>query len=545
MRDPGASLLFSLPICVDLKVVPCSAPAGDALCYNAALRKRGNPVKDDQQVIIVGVAQATWREHDVERTPIDALANIAAAALEDVATTGIRDAIDTIVHVPFVSDNVPALVAAMPRNPGVPVAGRLGITAKHFRGDSGGNLPQYLASECAARLRRGESEVAMIMGVELLATFRAALRGGAGFPPWGSGVDDTAEALTTTPPMTSDTEVAHGLFEPSHSYALVESALRHACQLSAGEQGARNAAIIADMSAVAAENPYAARRERLTPGQVLSTEQGNRMIASPYTKLMCAHIGVDQAAAVIMTTVSKAKALGIAPERWVYLRGAADCNEVWHLSERERLHESPAIRIAAGEALRQARLGLGDLGFFDIYSCFPSAVQVACDAIGLDLDDPRGLTVTGGLPLFGGPGNNYSLHAIASLVDRLRGTADGAGLVTANGGYLTKHSVGVYSRLPGGDVEPRGREELQREIDALPRLEVASEGRGAFTIDAHTVSFGRAGPKNAIALGRLDDDRRCVAVSDDTTVIEAFLARDCVGETGQLEHAEGINRLRL
>ncbi|MEE4277848.1 MAG: acetyl-CoA acetyltransferase [Halieaceae bacterium] len=503
-------------------------------------------MSDGDQIVVVGVAQHTWREHDVQRTPVDALETVCAEALADAGTVALRGAIDALVHVPFVSDNFEGLVDAMPRNPGVRVAERLGLVARQYRGDVGGNLPQYLVTEFAARLRRRECEAVMIMGVELLATFRASLRAGEGFPPWSSGVETPAECVTRTPAMTSDTELAHGLFEPSHSYSLFESSLRHATGVSAAEQGERLGAMIARMSEVAARNPHAARREALTAARVQSPEAGNRMIAFPYTKLMCAHLGVDQAAAVIITTAAKARALGIDSERWVYLRGAADCNDLWFLSERPTLHQSMALRIAAAEAQRQAQLTLDEIDLFDIYSCFPSALAVACDALGLSPDDPRGLSVTGGMSLFGGPGNNYSLHAIGSLVERLRATRDGCGMVTANGGYLTKHSVGVYSRTPGGSApEPRPRSELQREVDGQRRLPVITRAEGAVTLDAHTVRFGREGPKGAIVLARNGAGERCLAVSEAPEVLEALLSTDCVGMSGYVENKEGLNYLRF
>ena len=53
-----------------------------------------------------------------------------------------------------------------------------------------------------------------------------------------------------------------------------------------------------------------------------------------------------------------------------------------------------------------------------------------------------------GLPYHGGPGNNYSTHAIACMVERLRARPGASGVVTGVGWYLTKHSVGVYSSAP-------------------------------------------------------------------------------------------------
>ena len=111
----------------------------------------------------------------------------------------------------------------------------------------------------------------------------------------------------------------------------------------------------------------------------------------------------------------------------------SDAHDLWYPLERQDYHSSPAMRLTGRRALEMAGIGVADLTHIDLYSCFPSAVQVGAESLGLDLDDPRGLTVTGGLPYFGGPGNNYALHAIATLVQRLRGKPDDWGLSTANG----------------------------------------------------------------------------------------------------------------
>src|SRR5260370_34635468 len=89
--------------------------------------------------------------------------------------------------------------------------------------------------------------------------------------------------------------------------------------------------------------------------------------------------------------------------------------------------------------------GLDDMRFIDLYSCFPSAVEIGCQEIGLAEDDPRGVTITGGLPYFGGPGNNYVTHTICHMRPRLRARAGSVGPGTGNRHYLSKHSFELCS----------------------------------------------------------------------------------------------------
>jgi acetyl-CoA C-acetyltransferase len=498
----------------------------------------------DKQPIIVGVGQQTWRDRNAERTPVDALQAVATAALSDTGSEKVLGAVDSVVQVPFLLTQVPELAPAMPVNTGAVLAERLGISARQYSAVTGGNLPQQLLSLFAGRLVRGESDVVLLCGVELLASFLGALRSGEGFPDWATGREDVPEVVVPHTHMTAASEDAHGLFEPINTYPLFESALRHASGLDGPAHGKRLGTLVASMSEVAARNPLAWKNRRYTAAEVLSTEGGNRLICHPYTKLMNAIAAVDQAAAVVLTTVGRARALGLDPDRWIYLRGAANAGESWFLSQREELHRSPTLAAAAQSALAQSGLGLEAMTHFDVYSCFPAAVQIACAALGLAIDDPRGVTVTGGMTLFGGPGNNYSLHAIAQMTDELRETDRGAGLISANGGYLTKHAVGVYARDPGKTPwVPADEAPLQQKIDAIKTLPVIDAGEGSCTIEAHTVRYQAAEPDSGIVILRLPDDSRCVAIVDagESDVITRLLAEDCVGAKGRVQHRDGLN----
>ena len=218
---------------------------------------------------------------------------------------------------------------------------------------------------------------------------------------------------------------------------------------------------------------------------------------------MNARDGVDQGAAVLLTSVGRARSLGIPPERWVFLHGCADASEPL-MSEREDYTRCPAIRVMAERAFAMAGMGLDDVTAIDLYSCFPSAVEVACAELGLREDDPRGLTVTGGLPFFGGPGNNYSMHGIAEMVGRLRGKPDEVGLVTANGGYLSKHSMGLYSARPvEGEWRREDPADYQAALAARPKPAVAEEANGNATVVTYTVVFDdQAAPRLGIVVGR-------------------------------------------
>ncbi|GAB3271325.1 acetyl-CoA acetyltransferase [Parahaliea aestuarii] len=496
----------------------------------------------DNRPVLIGVAQQTWRDKDPSRSLVDALAEVSGAALLDTGVSGVSAAVDTVVTVPFLAALVPGLAELLPANTGDALCQRLGLTAQTFSAHVGGNTPQQMVNHFANRLARGESRAVLISGGELIATLSEALKSGADVSHWKAGGAVEPTWLGDNRRPASKVEQAHGLFEPVNTYPLFESALRHARGWSQPEHLAVLGQLISRMSEVAAANPHAWRRQAWTAQEAISTANRNRMISYPYTKVMNAILAVDMATAVVMTTAGVARELGVAPEQMIYLRGGADGNDIWNVTERPVLHESPAIRACAGSALAQAGLSIEDMALFDIYSCFPSAVQVACDALGIAVDDPRGVTLTGGLTLFGGPGNNYSSHGIVEMVQQLRSGRGEHGMVTANGNYLTKHSVGIYSRQPGDEVwSEAGCRNLQPELDRLDKVVVDEAPSGRGTIEAFTASYQNDAPARGIVVGRMEDGRRFVAnTAAEPAVLERLVCEDLVGVGGQVRHtAEG------
>jgi acetyl-CoA C-acetyltransferase len=238
---------------------------------------------------------------------------------------------------------------------------------------------------------------------------------------------------------------------------------------------------------------------------------------------------VEQGAGLIMCSVERAESLGIPRDRWVFLHAGSDAHDHRFVSNRADLASSPAIRLAGRSVLESAGIGVDDLAHVDLYSCFPSAVQIAAKELGLGLDRP--LTVTGGMSFAGGPWNNYVMHSIATMAGLLRDGRREIGLCSANGGYVTKHAFGVYSAEP-----PRsGRyvhTEPQEAIDALPRRELAEDHHGAATIEAYTVMHDRDGePERALIACLTPDGGRAWGNSTDSTLMKAMVTDEFVGRS--------------
>jgi acetyl-CoA C-acetyltransferase len=244
-----------------------------------------------------------------------------------------------------------------------------------------------------------------------------------------------------------------------------------------------------------------------------------------------------------------AKRLSIPQEKWVYLLGGAEAMEKWLLSERVNYWSSPAIREMTRAALEMAGLGIDEIDFLDLYSCFPSATVIAASEIGLNVNDPRSLTVTGGLPYFGGPGNNYTMHAIAQTVERVRDNPEQTGLVTGVGMYLTKHSIGIYGgREPD---KPWNRDQLdpiQEKIDGMESPDLCLEPEGPAAVETYTVIHDRENqPECSVIIARLENGQRCFAQTDeDRDLLIAMERSEFVGGKGFIRKGgDGPNRMRF
>jgi acetyl-CoA C-acetyltransferase len=308
-------------------------------------------------------------------------------------------------------------------------------------------------------------------------------------------------------------------------YPMFDVALRAHLGLGIDEHRQRIAGLWSRFSEVAATNPHAWIQQRFTTEQVATASPQNRMVGFPYTKLMNSNNNVEQGAAVVLCSVAAARAAGVPVDHSVFVHAGADAHDHWFVSERADLHSSPAMRFAGRRALELAGVGVDDLAHVDLYSCFPSAVQIAAAELGLGLE--RQLTVTGGMSFAGGPWNNYVTHSIATMAGVLRRDPGSVGLVSANGGYITKHSFGVYSTRP--PAAGFRWENCQAQVDALPRRSAITDYTGAGALETCTVMHGRDGAEVALAAVLTPSGERTWARSEDPAVMDALMASEWVG----------------
>jgi acetyl-CoA C-acetyltransferase len=479
---------------------------------------------DPRTPVIVGVGQFLHRADGIDDAlePVALMEQAVLAASADAGLDG-PPAADSL--------RVVSLLSWKYRNAPRFLAHRLGIDPAELRyTTNGGNSPQSLVNSTAIDIQSGALDVAILSGGEAFRTFMRARKSGATLT-WPKAPDDDQPLIVGNDlDMNMAAETERGLYMPVQIYPMFETALRSAAGRSVEDHQQHLGRLWAGLSEVAADNEYAWIRDAKSAEEITTVTPSNRMIGFPYPKSMNSNNDVDMAAAVIMCSVDAARRLGVSEDRWVFPHSGTDCHEHKYVSNRDTFARTPAIELGGRRALELAGVGIDDVSVIDLYSCFPSAVQLGAASLGIGLD--RQWSRTGGLPFAGGPWNNYVMHAIATVVADLRAQPGEFGIVWANGGYATKHSFGVYSTTP--PAEGFGHASPQDEIDALPQRQLASpaDAAGAATIEAYTVMFSRDGEaERPIASCLLADGRRAWGMSDDANAAAAMCVGEWVGTT--------------
>jgi acetyl-CoA C-acetyltransferase len=506
---------------------------------------------DERTPVLIGAGQFTYRGDPAVSPSPTSLLKIAALRAADDAGIGAAGlaAIDTLATVGFTIDAPGSRRGMIPHSSNAPaqLAKMLGAEPRwSCSTEMGGNTPQYVINMLAERIARGETELALTVGAEFLGSAMRRMGKGLSFDDWKAVEDENLEPprkIGDARSGTSAYEARHAMNRPINIYPMFENALRARDKRPVAEHQARMGRLFAGFTAVAAKNPEAWFPVQRSAEELVEVSEKNRMVGFPYPKLLNAIMEVDQSAGVLVASVAKARELGVPADKWVYLHGCADAADLWHPLDRQDFHSSPAMRWTGKLALEMAGIGLDHVDFIDLYSCFPVAVEIGAEELGLSLDDPRGLTVTGGLPYAGGPGNNYVMHSIAVMAQKLRGKPGAYGLVTGNGWYLTKQSTGVYSTTPPkGPFEREDPAILQRQIDTLPHPQIIERPQGRGMIETYTVVHKREGPFMAIVVGRDEAGRRFAAnTPDDPETLAGLEAREQIGRTGTVTQSGELN----
>ena len=490
----------------------------------------------DNTPILVGAGQFVEREATAH-SPMALAAEAARQALAHAGGNAVVDAIDTLSVTRLFSDSMGVKPCPFGRsdNPPMSVARAIGAAPAHcIYSQVGGNEPQSRLIEFARDIARGERQVVLLAGAEAIRNQRSAERAGQELD-WGEQFAPDQFPLEDRgwgDMFVTMQEVGNGLLAPMSYYALIDQARAFAAGRSVPQQRAFMGQLLASLRAVAATNPMAQFPAALSAQELLDATPLNHL----YSKRMVAQDGVNQGAALLLCSVGAARRLGIPSDHWVFLHGMAEGVD-YNLSEREDPGRSAMAEAVLDRTFALAGKSIADISLIDIYSCFACAVASTAEYLGLPTDGSRPLTLTGGLPYFGGPGNNYSMNALAEAVTRLRADPEAYALVTCVGGILSKHAAGIYSRRPSavdwGEVETK----LNREsLPSRPVIEDPTAG----TIVSYVVNYRAGEPVHAVVLAETGKGARFVANSVDAATVAAMQGAVVAGQPISVVPAEGL-----
>jgi acetyl-CoA C-acetyltransferase len=462
-----------------------------------------------QTPVLVGIGVVQQKERDPARGK-DALELMIEAVRAAGADSGAPEILTEAARIAVpqslwsYGDPARAIARAIGARSAVSVLAELGV------------LQQSLLGDACARIASGDIDCAIVAGGE--ARYRALQAQLAGVDaPEAAADGEPDERWKPAVELRLEAEVKSGLgYMPVGYYAIIERAFRAAHGWSVDEHRHRLAAMYERFSEIAAINPHAWKRERIDAATIRNDSPSNRMLAFPYTKLHNSSWNVDQAGALLLCSAERAAAAGIPRGRWIFPRASTESNHMLALSERPELHRLPGARIAGLRALELAGISAKDLDLIELYSCFPIAVEIYAEELGIPAD--RDWTVTGGMPFAGGPLNNYVLQATCRMAELLREGRGRHGLVTSVSGYLTKQGFGVWSTEPS----PQGfvHEDVADAVAAASPPKLVHDGRdGEATICGYTVMYDSGGAAGVVLLDWQDCSRSLATTRDEALIL--------------------------
>lgn len=491
---------------------------------------------DPRTPCVIGAAQRTWHPGgDAAPEPLEMWSEVVRAAAADsrAAAGNVLGRVGSLAVLycqswPY-DDPAGRLSAALGISP-----------ARSVYSGIGGTTPHLLIAEASAAIAAGDLDVAVVVSGEALETVRQLKK--AGKRPVWSFRDPVKRPFPFEEPF-HPSEVAHSVFQAWLTFAVFDVARRAHLGVAPDKYRRQLGELLAPMTRVAAANTHAWFRSVRGAEELIDPTPDNRMVGYPYTKQMVAIMDVDMAAAVVLASSEAADALGVAADRRVYPRGFAYATDPVYVAEHEPMWASPAMSSASAAAMGAAGAGVDEVAHFDLYSCFGSSLNFAIDALGLSPSDPRGFTVTGGLPFAGGPGSGYMLHSTAAMVEVLRADPGSLGMVSGVGMHMTKHAFGLYSSAPPASPDPLRGPATSSPAPVSRPIEQAADGEA--NVAAYTVVHARSGePEWGLVVCDLPGGGRAYGRVDDPDWLCAMESEEWVGAAVRMQSGkDGINRV--
>ena len=412
------------------------------------------------------------------------------------------------------------------RDPGRWIAERNGITSVKTSVTKIGVLQQNLINSACAKIINNEIQATLIVGGE--ARFKK-IRG------LIEGKDFIETELNENPDHYVKAEKDLHIKEEAEAlglmavgyYAILESALRSSKKLSIQEHREMLGKLYEKFSLIASLNSDGWIDEKLEWKNIATPSKKNPVQATPYNKYHCTSWNVNQASAMILCSENLADKLNIPINKRIYPLASSETNHMIATIQRPNMIKPLGLELAAKFIIEISKENNFSANTFDLYSCFPVAVQMFSDVLGLKDEDIK--TVTGGMSFAGGPLNNYMIHSTVKMLSDIRKDNNKIGLVTGVSGMMTKQAFALWAKEPLMDFISKDVTSEAEKIEKPIPLSVLKEGKG-IVIGYTTIPDAVDKKLKAIIYINDSQGKRKVLISRDTNIINNMGEEEWVGK---------------
>ena len=309
-------------------------------------------------------------------------------------------------------------------------------------------------------------------------------------------------------------------------YAILESAFRASSKKELKDHNRDIANLYSKFSQLASDNDKGWIDKPIEASLIEQQSKKNPLQAYPYNKYHCASWNVNQSCAIIICSESLADKLDIPISKRVYPLASSETNHMIPTLQRPDLINPIGMKLAANFILdicKENKLKVDD---YDLYSCFPVAVQMFAKSLGLNSNSQ--MTITGGMPFAGGPLNSYVLHSTVKLISRIRERKNGLGIITGVSGMMTKQSYALWSKNP--DISFTHKDFTDNAKHLEKPVEISNQQKGEGRIIGYTIIKKDGLSKAIMFLSTTNDEKRKLITSSDESIIKLMEKKEWVGK---------------
>ena len=411
------------------------------------------------------------------------------------------------------------------RDPGKWISERNNIQSAVTSVTKIGVLQQNLINSACHDIAQGKIRASLIVGGEARYKKILALKENKEFIETKLNINPDFYVKAADELQTKEEKDELGLMAVGY-YAILETAYRKKNGLSLQEHKDKISNMYAEFSKVAANNPDGWVDSMKSAKDIKQVSKENPLQALPYNKLHCSSWNVNQASAMILCSEDLADKLDIPRNKRVYPLVSSETNHMIAPIQRPKLSESTGLDLAASFIKNICDEHKIQPNIYDLYSCFPVAVQMFADSLNLGSEDVK--TVTGGMPFAGGPLNNYMIHSTVKMISEIRNNHSNIGLVTCVSGMMTKQAFALWAKEPL--IQFISKDVTEEAASIENPVGMSTQTNGMAIVLGYTIFKDANKDMKVVIYGEDSQNKRKVLISKDKEIIKSMGDEEWVGK---------------